>query len=49
MYFNEKHKERVENRSDGYIYIGSYHRNEETIDGKNLKHDKNYIRVKCPY
>lgn len=49
MYFNEKHKEKVENRGDNYIYIGSYHRNEATIDGKNLKRDKNYIRVKCPY
>ena len=49
MYFNEKHKERVESRGDGYIYIGSYHQKETTIDGKNLKHDKSYIRVKCPY
>ena len=49
MYFNEKHKERVENRGDGYIYIGSYRQKETTIDGKNLKRDKSYIRVKCPY
>ena len=28
MYFNEKHKEKVENRGDGYIYIGSYKSNE---------------------
>ena len=54
MYFNEKHKERVENRRDGYIYIGSYHKNEETIDGKNknknkIKRGNVHIRVKCPY
>ena len=54
MYFNEKHKERVENRGDGYIYIGSYRRNEETIDGKNknknkIKRGNTHIRVKCPY
>ena len=41
MYFNEKHKERVESRGDGYTYIGSYHRNEETIDGKNKNKNKN--------
>ena len=46
MYFNEKHKERVENRGDGYIYIGSYHKNETTIDGKK---SKSHIRVECPY
>lgn len=46
MYFNEKHKERVENRGDGYTYIGSYRTNEITIDGKK---SKSHIRVKCPY
>ena len=49
MYFNEKHKEKVENRGDGYIYIGSYDGKEITIDGKNKKKNKVYIRVKCPY
>lgn len=50
MYYNEKHKKRVEERGDGYTYIGSYHWNEETIDGKNKGKSKNsYIRVKCPY
>ena len=54
MYYNEEHKKRVEERGDGYIYIGSYHRNEETIDGKNknknkIKRGNVYIRVKCPY
>lgn len=50
MYFNEEHKKRVEERGDGYEYIGSYHWNEITIDGKNKSKSKNsYIRVKCPY
>ena len=49
MYYNEKHKKRVIERGDGYTYIGSYRRKEETIDGKNKKHNANYIRVKCPY
>ena len=49
MYYNEKHKRRVEQRSDGYNYIGTYKCNEITIDGKNKKHNANYIRVKCPY
>ena len=49
MYFNEKHKEKVENRGDSYVYIGSYHRNEVTIDGKNKNKNKIHIRVKCPY
>ena len=34
MYYNEEHKKLVKERGDGYTYIGSYHRNEETIDGK---------------
>ena len=46
MYFNEKHKEKVENRGDGYVYIGSYHCGEMTLDGKK---SKSHIRVKCPY
>ena len=49
MYYNEEHKRRVKERGDGYTYIGSYHRNEETMDGKNKKGTMNYIRVKCPY
>lgn len=49
MYFNEKHKQMVENRGDGYEYIGSYKCNEITIDNKNKKMNQNYIRVKCPY
>ena len=48
MYHNEEHKEKVENRGDGYIYIGSYHCGEITIDGKYSK-NLSYIRVKCPY
>lgn len=46
MYYNKEHEERVENRGDGYIYIGSYRKNEETIDSKK---SKSHIRVKCPY
>lgn len=49
MYYNEKHKQRVIDRGDGYKYIGTYKCNEITIDGKNKKHNVNYIRVKCPY
>ena len=49
MYFNEKHKEKVKNRGDDYIYIGSYHKNEETIDRKNERGGRSFIRVKCPY
>lgn len=49
MYFNEKHKERVENRGDGYAYVGSYHKNEVTMDGKNKKYSNTYVKVKCPY
>lgn len=48
MYQNEKHKQRVENRGDGYIYIGSYHCGEITIDGKCYKKGS-MIRIKCPY
>ena len=47
MYFNEKHKQIVENR--GYIYICSYDRKEVTLEGKNKKMNKIHIRVKCPY
>ena len=49
MYYNEKHKQRVENRGDNYKYIGSYKSKEITIDGKNKKGNATYIRVKCPY
>lgn len=50
MYYNEKHKQMVENRGDAYEYIGSYKSNEITIDGKCLKKGKQtYIKVKCPY
>ena len=54
MYYNEKHKEEVKNRGDNYSYIGSYERNEATLDGKNknknkVKRGNVYIRVKCPY
>lgn len=54
IYQNEEHKRRVIERGDGYEYIGSYYRNEETIDGKNknknkMKRGNVYIRVKCPY
>lgn len=48
MYFNLEHKQRVEQRGDGYSYIGSYKRNEVTIDGKHSK-SKELIRIKCPY
>lgn len=47
MYFNEKHKQMVENR--GYIYIGSYDRKEVTLDGKNKKMNKIHIKVECNY
>lgn len=48
MYYNEKHKKLVEERGDGYTYIGSYRCGEITIDGK--KSDKcSQIRVRCPY
>ena len=49
MYFNEEHKQRVINRGDNYKYIGTYKRNEITIDGKNKMMNHNYIRVKCRY
>lgn len=49
MYFNEEHKRKVEERGDRYTYIGSYDGKEITIDGKNKKKNKVYIRVKCPY
>ena len=48
MYFNEEHKRKVEERGDGYKYIGSYKCKEVTIDGKYSK-SMSYIRVKCPY
>lgn len=46
MYFNEKHRQRVINRGDGYIYVCSYKLNEITIDKKK---SKMHIRIKCPY
>ena len=49
IYQNERHKKIVESRGDRYTYIGSYHRNEVTLNGKNKKHNATYIRVKCPY
>ena len=48
MYYNKEHEEKVNSRGDGYIYIGSYHSKEYTIDGKYSK-SLSYIRVKCPY
>ena len=48
MYYNKEHEEKVNNRGDRYIYIGSYHSKEYTIDGKYSK-SLSYIRVKCPY
>ena len=48
MYYNKEHEEKVNNRGDGYIYIGSYKCGEKTIDGKCSK-SLSYIRVKCPY
>ena len=30
MYYNEEHKQKVENRGDNYKYIGSYKANEIT-------------------
>lgn len=48
MYYNLEHKYRVEQRGDGYTYLGSYKCNEITIDGKCDK-SGSMIRVKCPY
>ena len=49
MYYNEKHKEIVENKEGNYSYVGSYRLKEVTIDSKNKKMNKTYIRVECPY
>ena len=49
MYQNEEHRKIVNERGDNYIYLGSYHWNEVTIDGKNQNKNKIYIRVICPY
>nr|DAE62821.1 MAG TPA: restriction enzyme [Caudoviricetes sp.] len=49
MYQNEEHKQSVEERGDGYEYIGTYRCDEMTMDGKNKKGKSNYIRIKCPY
>lgn len=46
MYYNEEHKRKVEERGDGYEYIGSYKSKEITIDGKK---SKPHIRIRCPY
>lgn len=48
MYYNQKHKEKIKERKDNYIYIGSYHYREITLDNKNTKNGV-IIRVKCPY
>ena len=47
MYFNNNHKKIVKDR--GYKYIGSYNRNEITLDNKNKNKKSVYIRVKCLY
>lgn len=47
MYYNDGHKQTVENR--GYEYIGSYRCNEETIDNRNKDRKHSFIRVKCSY
>lgn len=49
MYYNLEHEEMVKNRGDGYTYLGTYKSKEITIDGKNKKMNKTYIRIKCPY
>ena len=46
MYYNKEHKEKVNNRGDGYTYIGSYKCKEITIDNKNKKRNHNYILKK---
>ena len=53
MKFNEKQKRKVEER--GYIYIGTYERNEKLLDGRILgvdvdrEYKKSYAKIKCPY
>ena len=47
MYYNKNHKDIVEERK--YKYIGSYKKNEITMDGKNKNKRENYIRIKCSY
>ena len=47
MYINKEHKKIVEDRR--YIYVGSYNRNEITIDNRNINKNKVHIRIKCPY
>ena len=47
MYYNKNHKDIVEERK--YKYIGSYKKNEITMDGKNKNKRQNYIRIKCSY
>lgn len=48
MYYNKKHKEELTNRKE-YKYIGSYNRNEITLDNRNKNKKAIYIRVKCLY
>lgn len=47
MYYNEKHENIVNSRSDGYEYIGTYPFGEITLDSKKSVSDM--IRIKCPY
>ena len=48
MYYNKKHEEELINRKE-YKYIGSYNRNEITLDNRNKNKKAIYIRVKCLY
>jgi hypothetical protein len=48
MYYNKKHEEELINRKE-YKYIGSYNRNEVTLDNRNKNKKSIYIRVKCLY
>ena len=53
MKINEKQKRKVEER--GYIYIGTYERNEKLLDGRVLgvdvdrEYKKSYVKIRCPY
>lgn len=53
MKFNEKQKRKVGER--GYIYIGTYERNEKLLDGRVLgvdvdrEYKKSYVKIRCPY
>ena len=48
MYYNKEHRKELINRK-GYEYIGSYNRNEITLDNKNKTKSNYYIRIKCLY